>query len=212
MTFYPVTNGAQVRLIQSFRDQLVVNTLWFLHLTGAPTFADIQALATACNFQWQSSIATLLSNDLSYERCIVRDYSVENSFEAVASPSSPVPGTAGDAMPNNVAFAVSLRTGLSGRAYRGRIYLAGIPRAVVEENSLMSTFLDDVSIAMSGFIGPSEIVPDWQLGVAHRVSSGPPPERLPIPLDPGVITVASNFSFSDVIVDSQRRRLPGRGK
>lgn len=205
MPFYPVTQGAQVRFIQNFRDQLVVNSLWFYHPAGAPTAADILALATGANFNWQSSIATLLSNDVSYERVIVRDYSAPDSFEAVESPSAPVPGTAGDAMPNNVALAVGLRTLFSGRAYRGRIFLAGIPRSVVVENSVDSAFLEDVDIALEGFIGLDQIAPGWVLGVAHRVSAG-------LPLNPGTITEAVSWSVSDAIVDSQRRRLPGRGK
>lgn len=203
MAFYPVPNGALVRFMHSFRGQQMINTMWFEHDGGPPNQSDVLALANGVGAQWGSSLASLLSNDVTYLGCIARDYTAQDSW--AASYSTTVLGTASDAMPNNVALCFKLDTGQAGRAKRGRIFVGGIPRAAVVENDVSAAgFATDCLVALAGFVGSGFVVAGWTLSVAHRRSAG---TWLPA----GQLFPVQSINLTNLVVDSQRRRLPGRG-
>lgn len=211
MTFYPVTGGAQCTIVQDFRGQLTENVLWFLRTGSTIGATDLQNLANDLMTYWGSGPASLLSSDVTFRYVLARDFTFAEGFEAVGA-SVEVVGTAGDAMPNNVALAFSLRTGLAGRANRGRIYIAGIPRSAVVENSVSAAgFAADMLISLGGMVGLDTVSPGWTWGVAHRRQTVTPGEP-PVWLNPGIINPIVNVTLTDDTVDSQRRRLPGRGR
>lgn len=187
----------------------MINTMWFLHTSGPPTQVDVASLAQDAGAQWAVSAATLLSSDVTFLYALATDYTVENSWQSVST-SGNVPGTAADAMPNNVALAFSFRNGKRGRANRGRVYIGGIPRGAVVENEVSAAgFTTDMLIALNGFVGPDTISVGWELAIAHRryVVAGEE-----FWLDPAIITAVTQVTLVDDTVDSQRRRLPGRGR
>lgn len=92
----------------------------------------------------------------------------------LASPAPVVDGTcsvtgtdASNAMPPQVALVASLRTGIAGRSYRGRLYLAGLCEAnnegipVAAAVSAIQTYFDDL-VASIGSGGASS---DYEWGV-----------------------------------------------
>lgn len=211
MTFYPVTDGAVCTIVQDFRGQLCENVLWFKRDDGVITASNLTSLVNGLGSAWGAGPASLLSSDVTFKYVIGRDMTISTGFEAVFD-SVDIPGTAGDAMPNNVALCFSLRTGLAGRANRGRIFIGGIPRSAVVENSVSAAgFADDMIIALNGLVGPGIVSGGWTLGVAHRRAVVTPGEP-PVWLTPGVINPVLNFTLVDDTVDTQKRRLPGRGK
>lgn len=208
MTFHPVPNAALCRIVMSFRGQLSINDLWFASNVGAPTQTGVFQLGQDVYTKWAAGPLSLLSSDISLSYVITTDMTAFESWQGVFA-GPPAVGAAGDAMPNNVAFVASLRTGMSGRAKRGRIYLPAIPRSVVAENDVIASFIADMSISLNGFVGDGAVSVGWELAVAHRRTTVldevvwlPEGQTFPVQF----------IAFTDTVVDSQRRRLPGRGR
>lgn len=210
MPFNAIANCAKVTLQHDFRGQECINDFWFLKSAGSITFLDLDGLAVAFGTRWGANVMPLLSSDLSLLSVTVRDYTVPNGLEVVEA-SGAGPGGAGDAFPNNVAACVSLRTGFAGRHYRGRIYLGGIPRTAVAENSYIPDFVNGIITALGPFVGVGGVSPGWQLVVVAQWQVLTP-HATPVPIPGGIVTPVQQFLFTDDVVDSQRRRLPGRGK
>lgn len=89
----------------------------------------------------------------------MREVSAGTGLSEWVSSGGGVPGTAvgGGPMPPQIAFVVSLKTGLAGQANRGRIYLPGINTGTQDPNGLMKgpnadsavTFIRNVRTAMT---------------------------------------------------------------
>lgn len=205
MPFNALSGCVQVRFNQSFRDQQCINSLWFFDNAGLPTVSDVTNLAFQCESAWAANVMPLLSSDLKLLNVVARDFTTESGIEVLSS-SGVVFGGAGDAMPNNVAACVSLRTPFAGRHYRGRLYLGGIPRTAIVENDYTSAFTGTVLDALNTyFVGVGTVSANYTLSIVAREAAG-------VPIAGGLVTEVNQFIFSDNIVDSQQRRLPGRGK
>jgi hypothetical protein len=109
-------------------------------------------------------------------------------------------------MPNNVAIVMSLKTGLRGKSFRGRIYHVGLSDAVVTANAV-TTVQRDALVAgyslLTTFAGATGEAIFNLVVLSYYASS----VLRPTPIATPVTSVTS-----DGIVDSQRRRLPGRGR
>lgn len=111
-------------------------------------------------------------------------------------------GIANEALPNNVAVCVTWFTELAGRSYRGRTYMPGL-----NESASTQSFIDGATAA--GFAtNMVELVNQltaetFTLVVASFFSELAP--RVAAVLTP-IIAAGVN-----TVLDSQRRRLPGRG-
>lgn len=213
MPFNAIPDVVKCTIRHSFRGQDALNTMYFFKRTGAPTVIDVAALAGALATQWVAAVMPLLSSDLVFQSVLARDLTAENGTEALSGSVPSTAGGAGDAMPNNVSACVSLRTPFAGRHYRGRLYLAGIPREAVVENTLDPAFRLDITSAFGDMIGDDNVQAGytWSVVAQSQANPGtPPPATIPIP--GGIVTPITLATFVDGIVDSQRRRLPGRGK
>ena len=110
------------------------------------------------------------------------------------------PGTrSGTAESGNVTLAISWRAGLAGRAYRGRIYFPGLVEPDVNANDTIGTAavagLAAVGAAfLLNYNAPTGI---GQLVLFHRNDN----------LFSTVVSIVL-----EALVDSQRRRLAGRGR
>lgn len=108
-----------------------------------------------------------------------------------------------EAVPNNVTFCVTHRTQSRGRSFRGRSYVVGIAEGLVLNSSIGP-------VGVAGIVGAFEALrvacqtDGLPLVVVSRFANGAP--RLA-----GVATPVTECVSVDNVVDSQRRRLPGRG-
>lgn len=106
-------------------------------------------------------------------------------------------------MPLNVARVVSLRTAKRGRSYRGRVYLSGTPDTVIETmNTIDATHAANL---VSGFNALATLLDGhgFDVVVASKQHNG-------VETNPAEVNEVIAFAV-DVLVDSQRRRLTGRG-
>jgi len=210
MPFNAISGCASLKVQYDFRGQQAFNNLWALKTGGAITVLDATTLANTFATYWATNIMPNLSNDLTLLNVTVRDQSTEFGVEVVSTTGTTA-GAAADALPNNVAACVSVRTGFAGRHYRGRFYLPGIPRGSVVENDYDPAFAGDVITTLNTLVGVDGYAPGWQGVVVARWQTLTPLSA-PVPIVGGIVTPVNAFLFTDTVVDSQRRRLPGRGK
>lgn len=108
-----------------------------------------------------------------------------------------------EAVPNNVTFCVTHRTQSRGRSFRGRSYVVGLA-----EGNVLNSRLGPIAVA--GIVAAFEDLRAAVQGdglpmvVVSRVANG-------VPRTTGVATPITECVSVDNVVDSQRRRLPGRG-
>lgn len=109
----------------------------------------------------------------------------------------------GTGLPLNAAIVTTERTQLRGRSYRGRMYLSGLTTTQMNgENAVNTTFLTTLLgwwTALIAQFSPNNLV--WV--VASK-------QHNKVVTDPAVTTVVTSVTI-DPYIDSQRRRLFGRG-
>lgn len=209
MPFVPVPNTIAVDVVYLYAGQRVENTLYFERgdgwdTTSITTFLnDLQA--------WISQeLMPVLSQAIQFIELAARLLDTASSIGIVNTVSPVVSGgVAGDAVSNNVSYTVSFRTGLTGRSFRGRNYVPGIPVTSVASNTIGAGFRTALLAYYTGLMA---------LGVDNGITwvvvsrfSGVDSNGDPIPRVTGVTTPIVSVGTFDTTVDSQRRRLPGRG-
>jgi len=205
MAFQPVPDVAQVRIVGREDGQITNNTLYFFHSGGRPSFLDLGDLANQIAIWVGGGIQSYASAAWAAQLVLVKDLTDATGAQAAAGFSVGTGGVGGGPAPNNVSFAISFHTALSGRSYRGRNFIPGIPLQAVSGNTITSDFITNYVNAYNALTpGGGAVTPSWTWVVVSRVSGGV--DRVAGQATP--ITFATN---TDNIIDSMRRRLPGRG-
>jgi len=204
MAFIPVENTAHVRIENRVDGQQVINDLYFRHSTGAIAAADLLALVTAIGSWFTGTYLPLLNI-----ACVAVAVHGRDLTTVIGSTADVgITGEGGvdqEAAPNNCTMAVSFRTSLSGRSNRGRNYVPCLSNGEVTGNNISSTFATDVVNAYSELLfGGGALPAGWVWVVVSRFTAGAP--RVV-----GTFQEVFSVLVTDLIVDSQRRRLPGRG-
>lgn len=167
--------------------------------------AMLQLLTDAMATWWATDLRAAASNEVRLESVYAKDL-----FEADAAYAETVPDPALDgniasqAAPGNVSWCVKLVTGLTGRSRRGRSYFVGLAESSLVGNHVSEATIDlivDAWVDLKDVILPGIAA---ELVVVSRISGG---ELRPT----GLVTPVTTISYTDSVVDSQRRRLPGRG-
>lgn len=169
--------------------------------TTAPTVTQLNAMAQ--NF-W-TAVGTL------YTTMLCGNVNVQNVETRWLDPLGPPivggytvpqphPGTSpGNATPANAAVVLSWRTGLAGRAYRGRTYLPGIGESSQVNSTVNSSYitaataLANALVAFNnggGIVGVQMVVASFVKQLLNQIL----------------------FVVIDNAIDSQRKRLIGRGR
>lgn len=204
MAFIPVPDTVMAELRMAINGQQVENTLYF-QKEGGWNVPGATQLANDLLVWWTTLLSVQLSEQLVLREVTVSDLNVVDSFQVTVPAPTPNPsgGVVGEAEPNNVSLTVSFRTGLRGRSFRGRNYVVGIPKEKTLNSQVISTFSAYMQGSYQGI--PSAITLSggtWV--VASRFHANAPRVT-------GVSTPVTAVVVVDDFVDSQRRRLPGRG-
>lgn len=161
-----------------------------------PTAANL--LAAAIESWGEATYDATYGSGLNLSNIQVRDMSLENG--TVVDFSTDIPGTIVDnGLPGNVAFCVSLRTGKAGKSYRGRMYHPWLGESDVTGNSLSSTRADAI-IAAWETLDAALAASDWDVVVVSKYTNGAPRAS-------GIKTRVSAYMYTDLNVDTQRRRV-----
>jgi len=203
MAFIPVPNTLQVELIYLWAGQ-VVETVLHYQPEGAIDVTEMAGLAANMVTWFDVQLQPLVHSTLQLTQVKVTDLTTDSAPVINYTTGLPLVGTVGaDGMPNNVALVFTKRTGLRGRSYRGRIYHPGLAESQVAGNQVAGATVTSLLAAYNLLLAQTVAAETYNLVVVSRQHNN-------AVLEEGVATLVSSID-TDGFVDSQRRRLPGRG-
>lgn len=206
MAFIPVPDCVQITIEGSLDGQQTINDLYFRSSIGPRSAADVSALAAAIAGWVVGFYAPLLNVAWLGRKVTARGLSNVDGFTAEVSLLANDGAVAGEAMPNNVSMAVSFRTGSAGRSSHGRNFVPALSDVNVDGNNIDSTWAQSVVDAYSELVFPGTVLPGgWVWVVVSRFTNNEPRSE-------GTFKEILTVSVTDLIVDSMRSRLPGRGR
>lgn len=209
MPFIPVANTCEFDLVYETPGGKAENTLYFKK-DGGWALSD---MGIACNellAWWNTNVHPQTSEDVSLIEIKATNLTTSTSEQLFYTTDLPVAGGYAQAVsPGNVTLAITFRTSLRGRAYRGRNYLIGLAKASITgdtvHDDVVADFVASYTELVDGLLSGDAV---W---VVVSRYNGVDSDHRPIPREVGVTTPIVSVS-SDGIVDSQRRRLNGRGE
>ncbi len=202
MAFIPAPNIVRVVVNWLLDEQILANVF---HVDANATVTDVLIDAIMDVFQdWLGDfIVTALSEDISATGLEGKDLTAETGLLIERQFTTPFPGeVATPALPNNVALCITLFTDLAGRSYRGRSYMPGLGESQVVLSSI------DVSQAAGYATKYVELVDALSTAGFELVVTSY--QHNNVPRATAVSTPITAVGVNTVL-DSQRRRLPGRG-
>jgi hypothetical protein len=203
MTFQAVPNTIEVDVRGTYIGQQVENTL-YLRMDHAPTAGDVADAAAAISGWFIANVIPLVGASYVLRAVHAKDLTVFAGAEADDIAGAGTAGTAaGSPYPGNVALAMSFQTGLGGRSFRGRNYIAGLTSGQVSGNTVTSAAAAAFQAAYNQLL--TELVSSsFTWVVVSRVTGG-------VLRAAGITTPVLVALLTDLLVDSMRRRLAGRG-
>lgn len=204
MAFIPAEKVVQVSLNMTYLGQLVQNTLYW-QFDDPVTIAGMEALGTLVVAWWDVELAPQLSTQLTLNNVTLTDLSDETAPVVVWTGSLPASGTnSSPALPGNVAWVIKFNTLARGRSSRGRNYIVGLCEGNVAGNLLDVGAANFIVTAYEELMLPMTSPQTAKWVVLSRYENNAP--RLF-----GLAREVTSVSYTDLVLDSQRRRLPGRG-
>lgn len=199
-----VPNAAGVVIHGKMDGETAIATLGFgLVAPGVVTPAALGTLKDGIA-AWMLDFLTIHSELYTQGKITFKALDVEDGPETELDGLIGVAGEqAGNILPNNCSIAVSFKTGLSGRTNRGRNYWAGLLETDVTDQRVTPGRLAQIKGMYEGLLGTGYIDAMWKWCVISR--------KIIIPFIVGRAVPITSVVFNDDVVDSQRRRLPGRG-
>jgi hypothetical protein len=218
MAFIPGTTGlVRAVLNQTLVGQEVVNVLYF-EGTADPTQAELLGLAETIGEAWADTTAPgtgileWCNEELVLESVTCTSVHAANGPQAEASIGIAGQGGSGSqAVNNTLAVVASLRTALSGRSFRGRLYLAGIDVSAGQTddtNHINSAAVTGIGEGLQHVFDAANLLANAYVPVVASYYTRPVPD---VPGDPSVPRAAAiTTPITSVIVrsllGSQRRR------
>lgn len=200
--FIPAPNTARVRMSYTYLGQVIEN-VWFFEGDAPLIAADLSGLVSEIHTAWGTTMKSHLQTG------ITLDFIEATALDSSTAPQVTLPvaegGTiAGPGYPGGVTIAIKFSTGMSGRSSRGRMYWPGIAESQASGNLLASAvgtaFVSDVTTmfdAIETATALRHVVTSYCHDKAWRTTA--------------VNTPVLTYLLTDLNLDSQRRRLAGRG-
>jgi len=207
--FVVAPNTIKVLINWTWNGRPQLNVLHALYTPAGPLSPNIaeSIFASVKSSAAWTAYETTLSPDLSFAGVSVLDERSANN-PLINSTSDAVPGTGtGNAMPEQVASVITLRTAHAGRSFRGRVYLFGYTVAAADALGHITA-----GVQSSGV----NFVTAFQTAIASQsgqlaIKSPALPERPAhgggtLPEKPFAITPVTQIVSRDNIFDTNRRR------
>lgn len=203
MAFIPVPNTVEVEIRSEYLGQRVENTLYFSGASPIPAdaYGDLLELIRAW---WTAYPRDLLSDQLILRELYLTDLSsATGGTYTLAISGDPGGPVAADPLPGSIAMCVSFRTANRGRSFRGRNYVCGFGENQVSGNTFLPSLVAAMGTAYNQLLTTMGTT-SFFWAVVSRYSNGAPRTT-------GIATPVTAAIVVDGYVDSQRRRLAGRG-
>ena len=204
MQYIPVQDTASFELIYDVFGQKCENVFHVYKLSGW-TADDLDTYCATFEAWWSAYGKARVHSGVSLGLIVAKDLSSQTAPAIEYASGLPISGTYpnGTDLPLNVTVAVSFGTNLRGRSYRGRIYQVGMTSDMIVDNQITVTFKNSLLTAYNDLVARISQT-GGDLVVVSRFHNK-------APRSVGVTTPITRVSV-DVNLDSQRRRLTGRGK
>jgi len=192
-----ITGGARIALKMSQHGQERVN-VWHATKPTDWTLTQLQDLATNILTNWQTTWRGNEPDDLCVIDVVCTSLMGADSIQATLPCTANCCGTRTvSPAPGNASSTISWRTSGIGRRKRGRTYPAGmVDEDINDDDTITSTRIVNLSQMAIAIMNAVFLVATANLGVFSRVA---------LVISPVVSYVIEN------ILDTQRKRLPGRG-
>jgi len=213
MVFVPCPNTAEVTVKQTHLSEKAVN-VYHVEAVSSWDQAKLQELAEAFVTWWETETRTERAVQACLEEVCARDLTTASGLSVCIPHGLVNCGAAtGDALPGNVTIAIKEGTGLAGRANRGRSYWVGLSEGHVTGNQIVPATataiignMNELSARVND-LGHTLVVVSKMLGSSCNIDTC---KRIPTPRSACVTTPITGYAI-EANMDSQRRRLPGRG-
>lgn len=203
MAFIPALDILQVEMRYTWDGQKVENVLY---VRGGSTWNTLQMSDTADMFYdwWLGNLQALQSDEVALTEIYVTDLTTASSptFTRSGDPGD-VGARMSPSLPNNVSLAIHFRTAGRGRSSRGRNYIVGMTEDQVVNSEMLDTEVGAYITAYEVLI--TAAFPNTGSWIVLSRFAGGAPRVAGLPQT--ILSVGA----TDLTVDSQRRRLPGRG-
>lgn len=202
MAFQECPGVARFAMEFLWQGELAVNVyhMWY---ESAWAEADLSDAALALATWWDTELKPEVSSTVTLETIRARDLTTETGAQLDYTSGLPITGGSATASaPNNCTFAVQWRTAKSGRSYRGRTFHVGLTTTKYSANQLTvpnQSDFEDIYGALPTAISTA----GYTMVVLSRYANGT--ER------PSGTHEAITSCRINRVLDSMRRRLPGRG-
>lgn len=220
--FVPVSNGLQVTYqFQDATGDINENVFW-VQRSGAWSVSLVTAMLEAmanwfANGDGTHSYQKIMSSSCSLVAMAGRDFTTQHGISIINQVGLPAAGTgASTAIAAGTTKALTHRTGLAGKSYRGRTFLCGIDSGAVpvpDSGEILASFMTNAVAAFTALIGvPPAADAEATLVVCSRYYQPGGPGTPTVPRSAGVTTPITSFGYSTLNVDFQRRRAPGHAR
>lgn len=204
MAFIPVANTAKIEAVYWNGNSYSENVFHF-KASAALDEAALVDLAEDLHSWWTTSARGFMPPTLFLSKIIVSDLTSESAPAIEYTAGLPSPGTSsGTILPMNVTAAVKWTTGYRGRSYRGRTFMVGLIEENVTGDQIISAALANYKGVFEYLLNNTFSQVDGGLAVVSRYHNNAPRSQ-------GVATLITDVDI-DPTIDSQRRRLLGRGQ
>lgn len=211
----PVPQGLEVRLVWNLGgNPYAVNILHFTHAVGTlHSQARADSIATVVRNSFTNNFAVQVHPSVTLARIESRHMDA-NSDPWFIGAGAATPGTGtGKPLPAATSFAITLKTGLRGRSYNGRVFLWGYVEGANDAAGGMTSAAGAASVAfVDGIRQNMNTTLTAPMGVLSRWTTPPtaPPGTPPTERTPPIITAVTLVTNLDLRWDVQRRRaVPG---
>lgn len=205
MPFIPAIFTAEVEFRYLQSGQNTENRMFF-EFVSDPSVTDMANLASQLYDWWDDHLKPLQNTLTQLREIYITNLTTGFSPTYTFVPSVSSFGTlAGSVLPNNSTITISFRTEGRGRSSRGRNYAVGLVEPIlgVGGQTVLQSFADDLVAAYNVLLTPPATDWTWSI-VSFYVNGLARAEGLVIPVQAATVV--------NLDLDSQRRRLPGRGK
>lgn len=204
MVFVPTPNAVTASVRYLWDNQQVENTLSFYRAESWTETLMEQLANIIINWRTTQIRSLQASNLLMTEVYVVDQASDSAPAITVTVDSGDAPGTTGTpSLPNNVSLAIQFRTAFRGRSGRGRNFILGLAEGQVSGNLIANSLATSYQDAYQALAGDVEALDAQHVIISKQTDGAPRPN--------GLVRLVTAYAFADLSIDSQRRRLPGRG-
>lgn len=198
MTFQSVTNAASAEVLWTYGSLHFENVLWFTK-AGFDTVA-MDALADAIiAATLGTNILSVMDDDWSLGSVLVTDQRTEGADQVSVAATGKVGTVASETIARNLALVVTLRTGLRGRSYRGRVYIPGMPESLMTNGAYAASVSTEV-LEWLQLIKNNAATEGWTWGVCSRYHDG-------VERAAGIVTPITSHEVRSTYPGTQRRRF-----